>query len=298
MTHQSPPLQWLVSSTRGARAVMLADMIIEGEIKPPNAAKPWLLPVPPTGQIFTDGFSGYLSARKQPIKARDSLPALRQALYDLVESEIATNPVEAEGRLWAELSARRLAEELGRSSRRVQGLYRDNPFRHVVKRIDGKKRTLIRIGHPADLSPEDQARMMVKFWRSATGRDETPEDFGCLVGIAKACPIGLGFDLFRTIVRNWSPFMAGVKLAQYLAMNDEGDDFDPNPENFYSRFYVFPSIKVILRFLYVAADFYEDKVQEMLDEPKCPDVCSHILKVIKESGIQTSFISGDTKKKT
>lgn len=142
MTNQSSSPQWLVSSTRAARAVMLADMIIEGEIKPPNVAKPWLLPVPPTGQIFTDGFSGYLAARKQPMKARDSLPVLRQALYDLVESEIATNSVEAEGRLWAELSARRLADELGRSPRRVQGLYRDNPFRHVVKQIDGKKRTL------------------------------------------------------------------------------------------------------------------------------------------------------------
>lgn len=298
MSHQLPSSHWLIGSTHVARAVLRADMIIEGEIKPPNSVKPWLLPIPPTGQVFTSGFSSYLSVRKQPIKPRDSLSTSGQALYDLVEAELLANPVDAEGRQWANLSARHLADELGRSARQVQRLYSSDPFRHVVKKIGGKNTTLIRIGHPADLSPEDQARMMVKFWRRATGRKETPEEFGCLVGIAKDSPTGLGFDLFRTIVRNWSPFMACAKVAQHLAMDDGGDEFDPDPEKFYTRFYAFPSIKVIRRFLYVAADFYEERVQNLASEPKCPDVCIQVLKVLKGIGIQSSFTSVDTKKVT
>ncbi|MWB77965.1 hypothetical protein GLS40_08020 [Pseudooceanicola sp. 216_PA32_1] len=298
MSHQLPSSHWLIGSTHAARAVLRADMIVEGEITPPNAVKPWLLPIPPTGQVFTSGFADYLSARKQPLKARNDLPPSGQALYDIVAAELSANPVDAEGRQWANLSARHLADELGRSVRQVQRLYSGDPFRHVVKRIGGKNTTLIRIGHPADLSPEDQARMMVKFWRRATGRKETPEEFGCLVGIAKDCPTGLGFDVFRTIVRNWSPFMACAKVAQYLAMHDGGDEFDPDPEKFYARYYAFPSIKVIRRFLYVASDFYDDRVQNLASEPKCPDVCSHILKVLKGIGIQSSSKSVGTKKET
>lgn len=298
MSYPSHSSQWLIASTALGHAELLADMIIAGEIKPPNAGKPWLLPVSPSGQIFTGGYAEYRATLAQPLKKRENLRGSQRALYDLVEKEVSEHPVDAEGRMWANLSARRLAEELGLCSDHVRRIYKGNPFRHVIKKINGKKTTLIRIGHPADLTPEDQARMMAKFWRNSLGREESPDEFGCLVGIAKDCPIGLGYDIFRTVVSNWSPFMMGVKIALHLAQGDSGDGFDSNPENFFSRFYVYPTIKVVRRFIYIAADYYETAIQDMSTEAKCPDVCMKILKVIKESDLQTSFISGDTKKKT
>ncbi len=271
--------KWLSASSGMAKALIKADMIIAEELAPQNPQKPWILPPKPNGKIFTDGYEKHLSDKANPIKTRESLKGARLALYDLVEHEIEIAPVVKEGRVWADLPAEKIAHQLDISLRHARRLYKDNPFRYAVKILKGVKSTLIRIGPASDLTHEDQARMMAKFWRYTIGRKETPDDFGCLVGLAKDFPQGLALDIFSTVVANWSPYMAGVKIAEHLGQF-EGDVFDKNPKNFHLRFLRYPCISLIRRFSYVTQDFYEDAIQEMLSDPKCPHVYSLIYDIL------------------
>jgi len=255
MKTKAPQDYGLTDLKKSAKTQVLTDMIIGGEIAPLSSEKPWMLPPIPSGKIFTDGFSKYISAKEKPLKKKNELGLKQRELFELVEAKLAGAPIQVEDRIWANLSAEHIAKEIGVSVRHARRLYAENPFRHVVKSLDGKKTTLVRIAHPSDLTPEDQARMMVKFWKNQIGRTPSRHDFGCLVGIAKDLPTGTSYDIFRTVVLNWSPFMCGVKLAQNFGQY-EGDHFDPNPENFYSRFLLYPNIGVIRRFIHVAVDLY------------------------------------------
>lgn len=251
---------WLSASTGAGKAEIVADLIIAGEVTPPNPEKPWVLPPVGSGMVFKDGFDKHMAAKAKKLKTKDDLRGARRSLYQLVEDELAQNPVNAEGRLWANLPAAKVSELLGVSRDHARGLHKSNPFRYAVKIIDGRKTTLIRIAHPADLTSEDQAKMMTAFWRKAVNRRESKSEFGMLKGIADDCPMGRSYDIFRTTVANWSSFMACVKIAQYLGQY-EGDEYDQNPENFYSRFLVYPSISTIRRFVHVARDFYSISLQ-------------------------------------
>lgn len=251
---------WLAAATGAGKAEMLADLIVAGEIAPPNPKKPWILPPVGSGKVFKDGFEHYEAAKAKKLKTKDDLSGARRDLFELVEHEVAHNPVSAENRLWANLPAATVSEQLGVSPDYARDLHKKNPFRYVVKIVGLKKTTLIRIAHPSDLTSEDQARMMAAFWRKAMNRRESKLEFGMLKGIADDCPTGTSYDIFRTTVSNWSSFMAGVKLAQYMGQY-EGDGYDDNPQNFYSRFLVYPSISTIRRFVVVARDFYSISLQ-------------------------------------
>ncbi|WP_037228339.1 hypothetical protein [Roseobacter sp. GAI101] len=277
MSVQNKNIGWLLGSTAVGKAILRADMVIDGEITAHDPAKPWIAPPNPTGKFFSGGFEKYLKDLESPTKTKDKLNPTKQALYQLVINEIDEFPIEAEGRTWADLPAEKIAASLAISPDHARRLYRGSPFRHVIKMRKGKKTTLIRIGLASDLTHEDQARMMAKFWRNATGRNVDKKQFGLLVGIAKECPPALAFDIFRTIVSNWSPFMACVKVAQFIGQHD-GDAYDQNKENFYTRFLRFPSISLFRRFTYVALDYYSMAVQGQLSETKCPDLCHRILK--------------------
>lgn len=251
---------WLAASTGAGKAELMADLILDGEVTPPNPEKPWVLPPVGSGMVYKDGFKKHMAAMATELKAKGDLRGARRRLYQLVEDELAQNPVNAEGRLWANLPALKVSELLGVSPDHARGLHKSNPFRYTVKMIDGRKTTLIRIAHPADLTSEDQAKMMATFWRKTVNRRESKPEFGMLKGIADDCPTGRSYDIFRTTVANWSSFMACVKIAQYLGQY-EGDEYDKNPENFYSRFLVYPSISTIRRFVHVARDFYSISLQ-------------------------------------
>ncbi len=248
---------WLSSSTRGGKVEILADMIVDGDRPPFSKEKPWLLPVAGNGKAYDDGFKKFQKEKAVVLKSREELNPIRRKLYDLISERLNEDPVEAEGRIWANLQASTIASELGKSVDYVRTLYKGNPFRHCIKIIEGRKTTLLRIGHPSDLTSEDQARMMCKFWRGKTKKRETKTEFGLLKGIAEDCPTGMSYDNFRTVVSNWSQFMACVKIAQALGQY-EGDQYDANNENFVRRFLAFPSISLIRRFVHVAVDFYEE----------------------------------------
>lgn len=284
---------WLQASSAAGKLDIKVDLIIEGELTPHSLQKPWILPPNGTGKIYTDGYEAYLKASNEPHLTIVHLKNARRDLYELIENWSVDDLHQAEGKQWVKVTAAVLAQKLDVHEDYVRKLYKANPFRYVVKKINGTKTTLIRIAHPSDVTAEDSARMMAKFWRDAIGRQVSPSEFGCLVGIAKDFPV-VGYDIFRTVVRNWSAFMACVKLAQHMGKVD-GDEYDPNPENFHTRFLIYPSIGIIRRFAYVARDFYKIGIQGKLSElgtpgakslvvkdalGKAPDVCNQIYLIL------------------
>jgi len=267
--------EWLVNSTTHAKTLLKADMIADGEKAPYVEDKPWIFPAVPSGKLYTTSFSKHLKDQAEPMRQRHQLSGARGALYDLVAEQTKIASVEVEERTWCRLSCKDIAEELGIHSDYARKIYQGNPFRHTVKMVEGRKQLHLRIASPSDATLEDQARQMAKHWRTYRKKRETNDEFGLLVGMARSSPTGMTLDIFRTVLSNWTPFMAGAKVAQFKAL-EEGDYFDPNPENFEVRFLRWPNIAFMRRFWYVAVDMYKMHVQWAIS-PKYPDVYDPIV---------------------
>lgn len=271
---------WLDKVTAAAKQQFKKEMF-EGE--PP---KPFVPPPVDSGKFTTYGFAEYQKLRKAPQPGPDDLKGAAKDIYPQIKHWTKHSPIHAEGRDWAGIKLEDLAQAVGISTKQVQRIVKKPPFHTATKLIDNRTRKLIRIGPPSDMTHEDFARIMVSDWRQATGRQEERSDFGLLVGMAKDAPRGLAPDILRTVVANWSGFMAGVHLAITLASVD-GDIFDDDPNNFEKKYFNYPTITVTRRFWPVAIEFYHMFIQE--NQIGGPILYSQINKILMKYKIQSPF---------
>lgn len=293
MAGSGMPGGWLEAATKHAKAKLTGDIVKEQATAP--SPYPHNPPVG-TNQVFVSGYKALVAKKGETFREYHELNASEKALYEVISTICAEAPYEAEEREWALVGYQGLSEAVGISERQIRRiLNKQNPFRHVVKKLEGKKSLLVRIGHPADLTNEDFARMMVKIWEEKFKSRPNAKQFGNLVGIAKEGPRDAAVDIFRTVLANWSGFMSGVHIA-ITHGQVEGDHFDPNPENFDKKYYQFPSITVIRRFWHVAVDYYEMRVQGHIADMECPYVYVPYDNAYKQ--ILSLLIPVDTKKGT
>jgi hypothetical protein len=82
----------------------------------------------------------------------------------------------------------------------------------------------------------------------------TGKEFGCLCGLAELWPEGYQIDILKTVLADWSAFMAGAKVAIWAA-GDGGE-----------KFFEFASMSVIRAFPQVAVELYVMDRQEQAME--------------------------------
>jgi len=254
MSNDPPATGWLDKVTAAAKEQFKKEMF-EGE-----PAKPFVPPPVDSGKFTTYGFAEYQKLRKTPQPGPDELKGAAKGIYTQIKHWTEQSPIQAEGRNWAGIKLDDLTQAVGVSTKQVQRIVRKPPFHTATKLIDNRTRKLIRIGAPSDLTHEDFARIMVSDWRKTTGRKEAQSDFGLLVGMVKDAPKGLAPDVFRTVLANWSGFMAGVHNAISMASTD-GDIFDNEPANFEKKYFHYQTITVTRRFWPVAIEFYHMFIQ-------------------------------------
>ncbi|MEP4988146.1 MAG: hypothetical protein ABJV68_10685 [Paracoccaceae bacterium] len=271
MSNEQVSKGWLADTTAKLKIAYKAE-ILDGA--PPT---PFIPPPIDSGYVSISGFQEYRKLRKQVLIQSKNMTANGRKLHHEVSKWTKKKPVHQEGRVWAGKTIGELALAVGISTKQVHRYAEKNPFRHVTKRIEGVKMKLLRIGEPSDLTDEDFARMMVKIWHKKTGQKETPNEFGLLVGMAKDTPRGLAPDVFRTVIENWSGFMAFVHMDISIGM-EEGDYFDTDPDNFEKKFFHFPSISVARRFWPTAREFYLTMVQGEMG--KGPNVYTQISNIL------------------
>jgi len=278
VSNTPPQKGWLLKVTAAAKQQFKKE-IFEGE-----PTKPFVPPPVDSGKFTTYGFEGYQKLRKTPQPGPDELKGAAKDVYSQVKHWTVQSPLQAEGRDWAGIKLDDLAQAVGVSTKQVQRIVKKPPFHTATKVIDNRTRKLIRIGAPSDLTHEDFARIMVSDWRKATGREGERSDFGLLVGMAKDAPRGLAPDILRTVVANWSGFMAGVHLAITLASVD-GDTFDGDPKNFEKKYFHYPTISVTRRFWPVAIEFYHMFIQA--NQIGGPILYNQINKILMKHKIQS-----------
>jgi hypothetical protein len=273
---------WLAVTTKSAKAELKSDLLSSQASNEVESGKPFLAPPLDSGKTHIEHYGAWLEARAKSLRSYDDLNKSERALYDVVMELVKTEPYLAEERTWVARPQTFFAEKVSLSTKQVRRISHQNPFRWVLKKVSGKKMSLIRVGHPSDLTHEDCARIMVKDWEKLVGKAVKQKEFGCLVGISKESPEALAPDIFCTAVDNWTCFMAGVKLAISMA-SVEGDEFESDPSKFSEKYYQYPSITVIRRFWTVAKEQYSFKLQDWLTSPKpCPDLCIKINKVMNK----------------
>ncbi|WP_417809491.1 hypothetical protein [Thioclava sp.] len=272
-------VSWLVTTSKNLKEKLKSESVSE---QPPSTL---VLPPVDSGKLTTHSIENFLKLKEEKQRKRTDLKGAAKAMHFEIEKWTKLNPIVLEGRTWAGIDSENLADILGVTTKQVQRISKSNPFRTITKRIGGRSRKLIRICSPADLTNEDFARIMVAYWRSFSGRKETREQFGMLVGLAKDSPRGLAPDIFRTVTENWSSFMAGVHLAITIGSVD-GDSFDKDPECFSKKFFHYPSISVMRRFWHVAVEQYQMLVQEKISEG--PIIYNNINNIINEYIISSS----------
>jgi hypothetical protein len=76
--------------------------------------------------------------------------------------------------------------------------------------------------------------------------NETPKEYGCMVGLAKEWPAGMQVPMFNMVLDRWPEFMAGVKSAQVKEMV-----FAKNVKPLY---FEHPHIATLRRYQYVAVE--------------------------------------------
>jgi len=271
--------KWLTKTTAIIKE-KLEPGILDG-----GPAKPFVLPPVDSGLFTTYGFENYLKLKASPQLQADNLKGTAKLLYQQVEHWTELSPIHVEGREWAGIKVDQLADAIGVSTKQIQRLSRRPPFHTVTKLIDKRTRKLIRIGHPSDMTHEDFARIMVHDWRKATKREEQNGDFGLLVGMVKDSPRGLAPDVFRSVVANWTAFMAGVHFAIGMAEVD-GDFFEEDPKKFEKKYFHYPAITVIRRFWPVALELYHMFIQE--NQAEGPILYSKLNKILMKHEILSS----------
>lgn len=242
--------------SKTARAKM-AQFMAKAPQKPPVG----------TGQVHVGHRKSYEKLKSQSARPYSMLKAREKALVDLVNGLVESEPYAAAGRMWAARPQSYFSEKLGVCGDQVRRIGKSIPLRSFDALKDGSRMTLLRVAPPSDLTAEDFARIMASEWRKRRERRANPTEYGCLVHIAKESPAGWAPDVFCTVLDNWSEFMAGTKLAIFLAGTGEGDVFDPDPAHFKEKFLLQPHIPTIRRFWHIAKDFY-DMQAEMQGLPK------------------------------
>ncbi len=181
-----------------------------------------------------------------------------EILEALIEAEIDENPYFAEGLFWAARPQQWWADEMGVVTKTIQRLTKKPPFKWVCKDISGIKLVLLRVGQVT--TPEDSARVMVKYWRKAMDRKETPKQFGQLTGLGKhwgpKAP-----DIFATIIKDWPGFASLIHFTIDL-MNDKAENDNADHPKLGQWKLQFPSIGAILKFQELGPEFHEMKTQE------------------------------------
>lgn len=88
--------------------------------------------------------------------------------------------------------------------------------------------------------------------------NETPSEYGCMVGLAKVWPAGLQTALFAMAINDWVEFMAGVKVVQAT----EAALGTAKP-----MYFEYPHIKTLRRYQQVAVDMMVMRYQKSGKEP-------------------------------
>ncbi|WP_273727832.1 hypothetical protein [Brucella gallinifaecis] len=136
----------------------------------------------------------------------------KEQLIAFVENEIENASYSFDGALWACLPQKAYCDALGISKATLRRYISKPPFVRDTVMINKEPVTLVRTGEQIE-TPRITAKRMAKTWRSILGRNETPKDFGCLVGLAQAWPDGYQNEILSTVLKNWTDFMAGVDCA-------------------------------------------------------------------------------------
>lgn len=193
----------------------------------------------------------------------------KEALCMLIETVIASDPIELEGFIWAARPQDWWTAQLGFSISTLNRLIREPPF--VRKRRKGM--TLLRIGEPGPVTPYDLALSMSTIFRKRFKKQTTLLDFQCLLALASedwpdGWPNGLEIELFKLVTskEGWVEFMVGVKLIE------------PVP-----KFYEFPVIPLIRKHHRVAVDMLVTRYQEAgkLPPPQLQAITPHLYANLK-----------------
>lgn len=177
-------------------------------------------------------------------------------LIKLIGQGVAEAPHERGGQFWCAAPQEDWAEELDVSVRTFRRMIQEPPIVREQGEIDGVKYALLRIGQPGEApakTPEHIANIMRKVWAEKVGTTLSPQQHGCLIGLAKEWPEGCQVDIFKTVLSNWSGFMAGVKIIQEM-MAQDGEEVE-------SKFFIYPSITVMRRFYKSAIELHGVKLQ-------------------------------------
>lgn len=169
-----------------------------------------------------------------------------EALRSLITESIRANPVELDGFQWAAHPQEELCRKLGISVSTLYRRVKAPPFVSKRRLIDGKMTALIREGLPGPQTHYDLAQIMSAIWRKKFGKANTKKEFGCLKGLAEVWPEGQQVQIFKTVLNDWSAFMAGAKIEMQL-LGDEGRPL----------YYEFPSLTVLRRFPEVAVELHQ-----------------------------------------
>lgn len=212
-----------------------------------------------------------------------------EALRSLITESIRANPVERDGFQWAAIPQQEICVRLNIAPATLRRMVSQSPFVRLQARINAKNYSLLRISVPGEAAaiktPEHIGNIMKKIWREwLTTRQATilaqreamavdhPElssiereakqlkrllhhqqlnsAWGCFRNLAELWPEGHQVELFKLVLKDWSAFMAGVKVE--IWRRGTGTE----------KFFAYPSIPVIREFHAVALELYVMVKQE------------------------------------
>jgi len=135
---------------------------------------------------------------------------------------------------------------------------------HRAERLARKAKLEALVQQAIDAVAKEQAQAKLARVEKALKRErqprETPNEFGLLIGLAKAWPDGMQVEIFRMVLDNLPVFMTGVRTKQAMEQA-EGKDVVP------PRFLRYPHIKTIFDYNEVALEMMQDHYQQSGTEP-------------------------------
>nr|KZA96499.1 hypothetical protein A4A59_05235 [Rhizobium leguminosarum] len=215
------------------------------------------------------------------------------ALSSVLLEMIADDPYERDGFVWAAATQPEFCASLGWSISkfyRVTGL---PPFVRDVRKIDGIRKTILRVGEPGLATHEKIAKEMSSRLRSYRLRSRkaliaernalagiandtdanvdariekiehllqvlprmtTGDEFGHMCGFAKIWPQGYQIAIFKAVLADWPAFMAAMKMQIWTTGKGE------------EKFFEFVSTGVMRAFPQAAVELYVMQRQEQATE--------------------------------
>jgi len=186
-------------------------------------------------------------------------------LIKIVGNEIAADPIELDGHLWANIETGHegLAAFLGVSTKTIARRLSEPPFKtRVIKPKGAERRTLLRFRDPdePDFTPDEQRRAkanqdskaMGVAWHTSTGRWPSYDERNRLWGFAYdlcGCPVE-PVDIFRDSIKNWTHTASAIKLAQKAIPGGK------------PRYYDFPTIGPMRLFWRAVLHAYVSRLME------------------------------------